>query len=96
MASLLLLLLFSRLRLRNRHISRIGMSCFAAYLLHASLFFYNKIYFPIGLSAFRSEQPLWISLASMTLAIIAIFTLTVMIDRARIALWRKMKPHLFP
>ena len=91
--SITLLLIFSRIRIRNRHINRIGISCFAVFLLHGSPFFYEKIYHPFGCYAFQ-VTPAWLSVLLILTFIFLIFTISILIDQIRIALWKWLTRRL--
>ena len=84
--SILLLLLFSRLKIRNRYINIFGISCFSAYLLHGSPFFYEKIYYPLGIKLFYSESA-FLSVLFLITMIVSVFLVSIMIDKIRIIIW---------
>lgn len=87
--SVLLLIIFSKIKLQSRVINAIGFSCFAAYLLHGSTFFYDKIYYPLGCYAFHVQS--YIGKIFLTIALIlVIFAVAIIIDFARIALWNSV------
>lgn len=87
--SVLLLIIFSKIKLQSRVINVIGLSCFAAYLLHGSPFFYDKIYYPLGCYAFHAQSLIGKMFLIIAL-ILVIFTVAIIIDFARIALWNSI------
>lgn len=86
--SLLLLVLFSRINIHSKVINKIGISCLAVYLLHASPFFYEKIYYPLGCRVFHVE-PALLSIILLSTMIGVIFFASILIDLVRIAVWNK-------
>lgn len=86
--SILLLLLFSKIKMQNSLINKIGISCFSAYLLHASPFFYEKIYYPLGCYSFHLDS-FWKQFLFVVGLITALFSVSVLLDQIRIVLWRR-------
>lgn len=86
--SVLTLVLFSRINIHSRIINKIGISCLAVYLLHASPFFYEKIYYPLGCRVYHVE-PALLSVMLLTVMIAIIFIASILIDFVRIAVWNK-------
>ena len=92
--SVLLLLIFSKIRVHSHLINKIGTSCFSAYLLHGSPFFYEKIYYPFGCYFFY-VKPIWFSLLLILFFIIVIFVSSILIDLIRIAIWRTLQRRAY-
>ena len=90
MLSVLLLVLFTKIKIKSHYVNKIGISCFSAYLLHGSPFFYNKIYYPLGCKIFYIDSVL-LSVLSTLLMIVFFFLLSIMIDFLRIAIWEKIE-----
>ncbi len=91
--SVLLLIIFSKLNIRSSMVNKIGISCFSAYLLHNSPYFYLKIYYPIGCYSFHLESKL-LGLLLIIGLIAALFTISILLDKLRIAIWLRIEKSL--
>lgn len=86
-ASLFLFLAFNRLKFRNQTVNWVAASCFAAFLLHMNLPFMQEVFHPTILIAYRSyPYPMFLLTASTF--VFAVFTLAVLADKTRIAVWK--------
>ena len=88
--SVLLLLFFSKLNLNsNKIITLVSTSCFAVYLFHDATFFYEKVFYPIGCHIY-SNYPIYLSLVLLVVFLSVIYTISILLDMLRIAIWEKL------
>ena len=86
LASLYLLLCFSKLRIQSKIINRIAVSVFAVYLLHQNSFILNE-YRSLMARLYQEFDGLnYLLVISLTLLLV--FILAILIDQVRIFLWK--------
>lgn len=85
-ASLFLFLAFNRLKFSSPTVNWVAASCFAAFLLHMNLPFMQEVFHPTIITAYRSYPYPMFLLASLTF-VFTVFTVAVLADNIRIALW---------
>lgn len=83
--SVFFFLFFTKLHFRSKIVNWVGVSCFAAYLLHYNIYF-RKIYFSTILSWYHEDNRLVFILHTFGF-ILSIFLLSIIIDKIRIACW---------
>lgn len=82
-ASVALLLFFSKLSFVNKTINWVAISCFAVYLFHCNGFFFSKYYRKMIESIYESPY----SLVGVILYVILIYGIAILLDKVRILLW---------
>ncbi len=91
-ASLYLVLFFSKIKIRSRFINTIAVSAFAVYLFHcqSQLFHYYKMF----ISQWYNNSNIIVFLSYTILFIIAVFIASVLLDKVRIICWNALSKHI--
>ena len=87
LASLYLLLCFSKLRIQSKIINKMAVSVFAVYLLHQNSFILDE-YRSLMARLYQEFDGLTYLLA-ISLTLLLVFILAILIDQLRIFLWRR-------
>jgi hypothetical protein len=91
-ASVYLMLFFSKLSFQSKCINWIASSCLAVYLFHCNGFFFGKYYRQvIEQIYYHSDNPI----TGTLIYVFAIYTLAIFIDKVRIYCWNYISHHLF-
>lgn len=91
-ASLYLVLFFSKIKIRSQFINVIAVSAFAVYLFHcqSQLFHYYKMF----ISQWYNNLNTIVFLSYTILFIIAVFIVSVLLDKVRIVCWNALLKHI--
>lgn len=91
-ASLYLVLFFSKIKIRSQFINTIAVSAFAVYLFHcqSQLFHYYKMF----ISQWYNNSNTIVFLSYTILFIIAVFIVSVLLDKVRIGCWNALSKHI--
>lgn len=84
--SLLLVIIFSRISIKNKIINWVGISCFSVYLLHANELLLRPYYGKI-INNFSVTKSVECFLISTTFFILGVFFISILLDKVRIAVW---------
>ena len=85
-ASLFLFLAFYKIKFQSKIVNWIGVSAFAAYLLHSNVAFMTDVYCPVLKSVYSAySYPTYIAF-SMAFVLV-IFIVAILVDKIRIAIW---------
>lgn len=87
--SLLLVFAFSQFKLKSKFINWLAISCFAVYLTHANEFILRS-YYGRWIKFLFDEQNSMVFIFAVACTILAIFFLSVLIDKVRIYAWTKI------
>ena len=83
-ASVALLLFFSKLSFSNKFVNWIASSCFAVYLFHCNGFFFNHYYRGvIDYFYYECDKAVW----SIMAYILLLFSVSIIIDKIRLYIW---------
>lgn len=85
MASIALLMYFSRLRIRSKKINRIAGSSFAVYIMHSSDFFYQKYRHFCNLLFLEHSQI--VAFGYTLITILLVYAITLCVDQIRLEGW---------
>lgn len=86
--SVLLLLAFNKISFHSKMINWVAVSCFSVYLFHCSPGMLNK-YVEVVNKIYDSNNT-FVFLILLTLFIVMVFCISILIDKVRIAVWRRI------
>ena len=86
-ATLFLFLAFTKIKLKSAIVNWMAVSAFAAFLLHMSTPFMEDVFAPVCRSAYAA-YPYPMYLLTALAFVVAIFTVAILLDKVRIAVWR--------
>lgn len=91
-ASLYLVLFFSKIKIHSQFINTIAVSAFAVYLFHcqSQLFHYYKMF----ISQWYNNSNIIVFLSYTILFIIAVFIASLLLDKVRIICWNALSKHI--
>lgn len=94
LSSLALLLYFAKMELKSHLINKIGISCFAVFLLHANPDFCNELYRPI-VAGIVCQNSGFLVLLKLLIFLLAVYFLAILLDQFRLCLWKAISHRLF-
>ena len=88
-SSLYFFLFFTKISIRSRIINWISVSCFAVYLVHCSPFVLRTYYMNL-IKEWSNKEPMASFFFCSTLLMVAYYCFSILIDKVRIAVWKKI------
>lgn len=89
-ASVYLMLFFSKLSFQNRIVNWIASSCLAVYLFHCNGFFFDYYRNMVNYIYYKTDHSFW----GVALFIILVYVIAILLDKIRIHLWRLKENYL--
>ncbi|MCR5077265.1 MAG: acyltransferase [Prevotella sp.] len=91
-SSVLIVLFFLTLRLKSKAVNWVAASCFAVFLIHCFPYFNMEIYHPVIKYFYLHYDGLAFALLT-SLFILTVYSGSILIDKARIAIWKRLSRH---